>query len=317
MKRFLAIIAAALLLLTPVLAGPGRGGGGSSSSSRSSGSSSKPSAPSSPSKSYGSFSSKPSTPQATKPSGYGSFGNKAAQPVTARPQAQAAWARSQQATSAAASSKAELAKFKAPPTPAPAPAAVAASPVFSRTVTVTRPTYQTYVIQRQGYYSAYHPSPYVYSYAPRYGMWDAMFMWMMLDNMNSSMYYHHRNDADYMAWRADAERQAQNDAAVKAKLQQMDQKIKELEAQKTPVNPAYMPEGVDPSVAMAQDVAEQSLQHEQPAPNPDAVDWTQPRRVEETSYTWLWWLIGIGVAIAIGALIWTNRPRRSNGPYGF
>lgn len=343
MKKLLAGLVAALIIL-PLLAGPGRGGGSSSSGSRSSSSSSSsrssssfssgsrssygsygsqrstPSTPSAPSRSYGSFS-KPSTPAPQVSRSYGSFGgNKAAQvaPSQSRPQAQAAWARSQQASSAAAASKANLTKFKAPATPAPAPQAVASSPVFGRTVTTTKPTYQTYSIQRQTYYRAYTPPVYVYNYAPRYGMWDAMFMWMMLDSMNHQMYYHHRNDADYRAWRADADRQAQNDAAVKAKLQQMDAKIKELEAQKTPVNPAYMPEGVDPSVAMAQDVAEKTLPQEAPAPNPDTVNYG-PRRVEEdSSFAWLWWTLGILTVVGIGGYVWYRSSTKDyTGRYGF
>lgn len=319
MKRILAIAAATLMLLTPVLAGPGRGGGSSSSSSRSSSSSSRSSygppsrsaSPSpSPSRSYGSYSSKPSQPaQASKPSGYGTFGkSQPAMPVTAKPQAQAAWARSQQATSAAAESKASLAKFKAPAAPAPAPAVVASTPAFSRTVTTVKPTYQTYVVQRQTYYRSYSPPVYVYNVRPSYGVWDTMFMFYMLDSMNHNMYYNHRNDSDWAAWRADADRQAQTNADLKAKLAAMDAKVKELEAQKAPVDPSYMPQGVDPSVAMAQNVAEQTLTKEPTPVNPDSVQWEQPSHAGAI----MAWIFGLAL-LAVIVIFLVNRAFRSTG----
>lgn len=317
MRRTLAIAAAALLLLSPLAAqrgGGSRSSGGFSSGSRSSSygsfsqrSSPPPSRPSSPS--YGSYSKPSSTPQAKPSSGYGSFGK--SQPVAKpapSPQAQAAWARTQQAASAAAASKASLAKFKAPAKPAPAPSVVTASPTFGRAIATTKPTYQTYTIKRHEYYRSYQPPVYVYNSAPRYGVWDAMFMWMMLDSMNHSMYYNHRNDADWAAWRADADRQAQTNAELKAKLAAMDAKVKELEAQKTPVDPAYMPPGVDPTVALAQDVAEKTLPHETPAQNPDADEDPAVRREEqpEDDNSGLVVLLvfgGLILVIAIGAAI--------------
>jgi hypothetical protein len=204
-----------------------------------------------------------------------------------------------------------LAQFKTASVPPPS-AKVAASPVFSRVYTTSggtsapRVTYNTYVIQRQGYYSSYHPNPYVYNYRPSYGAWDAMFMWMMLDNMNSQMYYNHRNDADYQQWRIDANKQAQTDAAVAAKLADMDAKVKALEAAKTPVDPAYMPQGVDPSIAMAPDFAAANLTQEapvsEPAPEASGVNG---------------WVVAVIIALTIGIIALgiyiVNRPHR--GPY--
>jgi hypothetical protein len=162
--------------------------------------------------------------------------------------------------------KSSLAKFKAPATTSLVPSAtIKSSPAFSRSFSPGAPrvTYHTYLGNRNAYYSSYHPPVYIYSYAPRYGMWDAMFMWMMLDNMNHNMYYNHRNEADYQNWRRDADKQAQTDADLRAKLAAMDMKVKELEKAKTPVDPAYMPPGVDPTVAMSIDAAEATLPQEQ------------------------------------------------------
>ena len=251
--------ALSLMLGVALLAGPG-GGGRSSGGSFSSGSRS-----SSPSRSY-SAPSRPSSPSASpsRSTGGGSFssGNKAAAP-TVRP-TQSSLAKVQQQTAMSTQAKASLAQFKAPASPAPAPLAIRNSPAFSRSFGPGAPrvTYHTYLGHRNAYYSSYHPPVYIYSYAPRYGMWDAMFMWMMLDNMNHQMYYNHRSDADYQAWRRDADQQAQTNAELRAKLATMDAKVKELERAKTPVDPAYMPPGVDPTVAMSIEAAEATLPQE-------------------------------------------------------
>lgn len=182
--------------------------------------------------------------------------------------------------------------------------------MFGRTVTAQKPSYQTYTLNRQSYYRSYQPPTYVYNMRPSYGMWDAMFMWMMLDNMNHNAYYHHRQDADWQAWRADANKQAETNAELKAKLAAMDAKVKELEGQKVPVNPAYMPEGVDPAIAVAPAVAEQNFRQEAPPQNPDAVDWTEEDNTGEV----LLWIFGVMAAAfcIIGGAMWFMSRRRSN-----
>lgn len=216
---------------------------------------------------------------------------------------QSSMARVQQQTAMSTQAKASLSKFKAPAAPAPAVASVKASPVYAKSFSSTAPrtTYRGYLGNRQNYYSSYHPPVYVYNYAPRYGMMDAMFMWMMLDNMNHNQYYHHRNDADYQNWRRDADKQAATDAELRAKLATMDAKVKELEKAKTPVDPAYMTPGVDPLVAMPIEVAEATLPQET----------VQNETVTETPNEWdddseagivIAWIFGI--LLSIGLLAW-------------
>jgi hypothetical protein len=302
--------------------------------------------------SYGSFS-RSSSPSVSKPSGYGTFGaskpaaspsgygkfgsSKPTQPSTgygafgggrstqASPSvksspSQAAWARSQQADSAARDAKQALAKFRTPAPPAPARDKIAASPVFGRYVASpgaigTRPqvqhvTYQTYIIQRQSYYSNWHTPAYVYGYSPSYGMWDAMFMWYLLDRLDSDTYYNHRQDADWQRWRVDADRQAQSDAAVRAKLDQMDAKINAMQAQGVKVDPAYVPAGVDPSVAMAPSVAEASLEREPTPPQPQPEPQAQPGG--GIGKMGVVMLAVLGSLVGLGLLAWWFSPERSS-----
>jgi hypothetical protein len=62
--------------------------------------------------------------------------------------------------------------------------------------------------------------------------------------------YSHWNDPGVQAWREDMSRQAQNDAELRAKLDTLNAKVTELQAQKAPVTEA-LPEGIDPSLVVA------------------------------------------------------------------
>jgi hypothetical protein len=214
--------------------------------------------------------------------------------------------------------KTSLAQFKAPASPAPAALAIKTSPTFSRSFSPTAPrvTYHTYLSNRSAYYSSYRPPVYIYSYAPRYGMWDAMFMWMMLDNMNHQMYYNHRSDADYQAWRRDADQQAQTNAELRAKLATMDAKVKELEKAKTPVDPSYMPPGVDPTVAMSVEAAEATLPQEKVQNETVSAGVENDGFDDDHTGIVILWIFGSLAAIAAG--IWgisawmSNRSARNN-----
>jgi hypothetical protein len=63
----------------------------------------------------------------------------------------------------------------------------------------------------------------------RYGMWDAVMLWTLLNAVtsNRSNEFFRQNQADpaYRQWRADADRLAANDPAVAAKLDQLDRQL--------------------------------------------------------------------------------------------
>jgi len=289
-----------LMLGFSLLAKPGGGGSFSSSPSRS-----------------GSFSSRPSSPSVSRSTNGGSFSNKSA--VATRP-TQSSLAKVQQQNTMSTQAKESLTKFKTPAaTPLPAPTAIKSSPVFGRALASdgrsAPTTYGTYLSSRTTYYSSYHPPVYVYNCPPRYGVWDAMFMWMMLDNMNSTMYYNHRNDMEYQQWRADANRQAQDNAELRAKLAAMDQQVQALKAANTPVDPAYMPPNVNPAVAMSVEAAEATLPKDQvqneAVPEAQGDGWDDGGDMGYVTFWVLGILAGIGLTVwGISALI--NRRNAAN-----
>lgn len=95
--------------------------------------------------------------------------------------------------------------------------------------------------------------PYAYRSAPSFGMWDALFLWMVLDKINepshAAVAYNNANDPGFQAWRAEANRLAADDAELKAKLDVMDAKLTAMQGQ--PRQPGTLPPDVPASVALA------------------------------------------------------------------
>lgn len=158
--------------------------------------------------------------------------------------------------SALAKFDADQQKFSAPPA-APVDARTAAgNPVWASANGRYRTADDYYAARERGYANLhYQPPVVIYQSAPSFGMWDSMFLYLMLDRaaQNQRDYamwaYSHGNDPGYQAWRRDAE--TRGDAETRAKLAALDAKVAELEAQKAPKDAAALPDEVDASVALA------------------------------------------------------------------
>jgi hypothetical protein len=171
------------------------------------------------------------------------------------------------------------------------------SPVFNSAISTNnngtpemKVTRKVYIVERQKYYQNYQPPIYINNYSRSYGLWDAIFIWSVLDHMDHMTYYHHHQSPEWQNWRRDANTQALQDPALAAKLAQLDSKIANLEAQKVDVNPSYMPPGVKPEVALA----------------PNIVDQFEKPASIFTCGNLLLLLILFGM-IVIGVVIWKNR----------
>lgn len=131
------------------------------------------------------------------------------------------------------------------------------NPVYNRGVQ-NRSSYDNYYNRRDSYYGGWGWSPpgYAFMSYPSFGMWDALIWWSILDRVNDrnhySMAHHHAQDPGYQEWRREAERLAEDNDELKTKLAALDQQVATLKG--TPRDPAYLPPGVDPSVALAAEV---------------------------------------------------------------
>jgi hypothetical protein len=82
----------------------------------------------------------------------------------------------------------------------------------------------------------------------------------MLSNLgrpgSADFFHNHRDDAGYQQWRAEADRQAQENADLKARLDALDQQLAARSDQ--PKDPTYLPPDVPESVALASASAERT-----------------------------------------------------------
>ena len=114
----------------------------------------------------------------------------------------------------------------------------------------------TYHTRRNSYYAGYTAPSYVYYGAPSYGMWDTIFLYSMLSSMNNNnnagqFAHNYANDADYQAWRREAETLAQDNAELRAQLAQLDAQSAKLAG--TPIVDGYVPAGVDADIMLSQE----------------------------------------------------------------
>ena len=133
----------------------------------------------------------------------------------------------------------------------------ASDPVFKKSKQYGRFDYGDHYARRDGHYRSHgwSPSPWTYMSRPSFGMWDAMFWWMILDNIGNRNYaaaaYNHAGDPGFQEWKQEAERLAADNAELKTKLDALDKQVSTMSG---PRDPGYIPEGMDPELALAADV---------------------------------------------------------------
>lgn len=121
-------------------------------------------------------------------------------------------------------SRSALDDFLAPPPRTP-------SARDTDTATTRRPstgTSRTRDYGYDGYGARDYRTPSTYGRS-RYGVFDAVLLWYLLDTLNdrshADFFRDNRNDAGYLAWRADAERAAARDPEMRAKLAALDREL--------------------------------------------------------------------------------------------
>jgi hypothetical protein len=150
-----------------------------------------------------------------------------------------------------------------------------------------------YYSRRSVFYGNYGWSAPAYTYYsyPRFGIWDAMMLWFMLDHINeaqyAAMYYNQTNDPGMQQFRTELDRLSAENAELKSKVAKLDESAKSLEQQGVKPDPSYVPPDAV-SVALAADVAQKE------APKSSSSPWA--------------WIIGIGLLVLIVVLL-----KRKNG----
>lgn len=88
----------------------------------------------------------------------------------------------------------------------------------------------------------------------RYGVWDAVLLWSLLNAVTSSrsdaFFRQNQSDPGYQQWRADADRLAANDPALKEKLSQLDNQLSREPPPPAPPTPPAAAAGTDAVLAV-------------------------------------------------------------------
>ncbi|HLZ67465.1 MAG TPA: hypothetical protein VKQ29_14620 [Aliidongia sp.] len=154
-------------------------------------------------------------------------------------------------------------------------------------------SYDSWYSSRSAWYGGmgWGPPVYVYRSQPSFGMWDALFLWFMLDSISNAShaawFYNHQQDPGYVDWRREADRLATDNADLRQKLDDLDARTQTLEGQ--PRDPNYMPADAKPELALA-------AEHAVAAPPPQG-----------SGHPMLYFLLGM--AVVAGVLLLFRRSR--------
>ena len=130
------------------------------------------------------------------------------------------------------------------------------SPIYQRASQNSGRTRNDYWQRRDGFYGGWNTPGYVYVGAPSYGMFDGLFLGYMLGHALTPRYsafaYHHQNDPGMKEWMGEMERQAVENDEIRAQLDALKAEMAKLDG--TPIDPAFLPDGVDADMVLAPDV---------------------------------------------------------------
>ncbi|KAA0596708.1 DUF2491 family protein [Azospirillum lipoferum] len=145
------------------------------------------------------------------------------------------------------------------------------------------------------------PPPYSYSAPRRFGIWDGLFLWFMLDTLtrpgHAAFFHNNADDPGYREWRQEADRLARDNAELRGKLDQLDQSMASQSG--APRQAGQLPPDVPAELARADS-----------ASSVDSANAAQASRGSGHGFWW-WGLLLLGAAVLF--LLWRAR-RRMDAP---
>ncbi len=136
---------------------------------------------------------------------------------------------------------------------------------YRKSRSYTKKSYRDY---KYRYYSrkGYSPSDYYYRSYRSFGIWDSLFLWMMLDRINnphySMFYYSHSDDPDVKTFIEEARELSEENEELKEKLDTMEREVHNLKLSGVVPDPNYIPEDVSPELAHSESLLEENFQRD-------------------------------------------------------
>jgi TRAP transporter TAXI family solute receptor len=151
---------------------------------------------------------------------------------------------------------AEQSKFKNPP--AATNQDYSSNPIYQKSKNYSGFDYNTHYNQRDSWFRGmgYSPPGFAFGGSPSFGIFNALFLYWMLDHMHDKNVahsaYNNWDDPGFKKWREEVEKQSKDNAELKSKLQEMEKQVDQFKGQ--PKQPGTLPPNVPPEVAIAPDV---------------------------------------------------------------
>lgn len=126
---------------------------------------------------------------------------------------------------------------------------------YTNSRSYTKKSYSDY---KYRYYSnrGYSAPNYYYQSYRSFGMWDSLFLWMMLDRIStpqySRFYYNHSENPDVKNFIAEAKDLSNENIELKEKLDMMEVKIDKMKDEGVKVDSNYIPKDIKPELAYSQ-----------------------------------------------------------------
>lgn len=150
----------------------------------------------------------------------------------------------------------------------------------------------------------WNPPPYAYSTPRRFGLWDGLFLWFMLDTLtrpgHAAFFHNNAADPGYREWRQEADRLARDNAELRGKLDQLDQSMTAQAG--TPREAGQLPPDVPPELARADSSS-----------SVDSASAVQASQASQSSGHGFWWWGILLLGVAVLFLLWRAR-RRMDAP---
>ncbi len=134
---------------------------------------------------------------------------------------------------------------------------------YNKSRSYTKKSYSDY---KYRYYSRkrYSPPSYYYRSYRSFGIWNSLFLWMMLDSIStprySRFYYSHYDDPDVQKFIEEANELSKDNEELKEKLDTMEKEVQTMKLKGAVVDSNYIPEDISPELAHSESHLEKNFQ---------------------------------------------------------
>ena len=117
-----------------------------------------------------------------------------------------------------------------------------------------------YYSRKSSYYDNNRKRDYIYNHRSNFGIWDAVFLWALLDNPSSGAthVYNHSNDAGVQEWLRNAKDEAKDNEELRQKVSLLEGEVAKMQAGNLQKDETYLPKSIEPDLAFSENFVEKN-----------------------------------------------------------